>query len=73
MISFTIEDVMNVVNAISGYLVAIGVALFLTIVAIVGCRKRKTHEKYLVRAQASGAFLLVLVVIINMICIKMIS
>ena len=69
MISFTIEDVMNVVNAISGYLVAIGVALFLTIVAIVGCRKRKKHEKYLVRAQASGAFLLVLVVIINMICI----
>ena len=66
MISFTVEDVMNVINAISIYLIAIGVVFVLAIVAIVICKNKEKHIKYLVRAQAGGAFVLALIVIINM-------
>ncbi|SEA92759.1 beta-glucosidase [Pseudobutyrivibrio sp. ACV-2] len=69
MISFTVEDVMNVINAISIYLIAIGVVFVLAIVAIVICKNKEKHIKYLVRAQAGGAFVLALIAIINMICI----
>ncbi len=68
MIQFTMEDVVNVINSISGYLIAIGVVLVLAIAAVIGCRKQKNHVKFMVRAQAIGALVLALVVIINLIC-----
>ena len=69
MIEFSMEDVMNVVNTISGYLIAIGVVLVLAIVAMVGCMKQKDHVKFMVRAQAGGALVLALVIILNLICL----
>ena len=57
MIEFSMEDVMNVVNTISGYLIAIGVVLVLAIVAMVGCMKQKDHVKFMVRAQAEEMIL----------------
>lgn len=69
MISFTTEDVINVLNSISSYLIAIGVVLVLAVVAMIACMKQKDHVKFMVRAQAGAALILALTIIVNLICV----
>ncbi len=68
MIQFTMEDVVNVVTSIKGYLIAIAVVLVLVIAAMIVCRKQKAHVKFMVRGQAIGCLILALTIIINLIC-----
>ena len=69
MLSINIADVINVLKTLTPYLVAIGVFLVLAIIVSVACMKMQKSKKKFIRKQAWIAFLLALVVIVNMICI----
>lgn len=68
MLAINIEDVMNVLNTLKPYLIAIGVVLALAVIVTVACMKMKKPVKKLVRKEAWIAFLLAVVVIVNLIC-----
>ncbi len=68
MLQINMDDVMNVLNSCKPYLIGIAVALVLAIVVTVACMKLKKPVKKLVRKEAWIAFLLVLVVLVNLIC-----
>ena len=68
MLAINIEDVMNVLNTLKPYLIAIGIVLALAVIVTVACMKMKKPVKKLVRKEAWIASLLAVVVIINLIC-----
>lgn len=68
MLQINMDDVMNVLNSCKPYLIGIAVALVLAIVVTVACMKLKKPVKKLVRKEAWIAFLLALVVLVNLIC-----
>lgn len=68
MLAINIEDVKNVLNTCKPYLIAIGVVLVLAIIATIAVKKMQTAKKKFIRSQSWIAFLLILVVIVNMIC-----
>ena len=68
MLAINMDDVMNVLNACKPYLIALGVVLALAIIVTVACMKMKKSKKKLIRKQAWIAFLLAVVVIVNLIC-----
>lgn len=68
MLAINMDDVVNVLNSCKPYLIALGVVLALAIVVTVACMKLKKPVKKLVRKEAWIAFLLAVVVIVNLIC-----
>ena len=52
------EDVVSVVQQISGYLIAIGIALIAMIIVMIVARKAGKPKKGFIRSQAALAFLL---------------
>ena len=51
MLAINIDDVINVINSIRSYLIALGVFLVLAIVVTVACAKLNVSFKKLVRKQ----------------------
>lgn len=68
MLAINMDDVINILNSCKPYLIALGVVLALAIVVTVACMKLKKPVKKLVRKEAWIAFLLAVVVIVNLIC-----
>ena len=68
MLAINMDDVINVLNSCKPYLIALGVVLALAIFVTVACMKLKKPVKKLVRKEAWIAFLLAVVVIVNLIC-----
>ena len=68
MLAINIDDVMNVLNTCKPYLIALAVVLLAAIIVTVAVRKLAAPKKKFVRSQSWIAFLLVVVVIVNMIC-----
>lgn len=68
MLSINMDDVVNVLNSCRPYIIALVVVLVLAIIVTVACMKLKKPLKQLVRKEAWLAFLLALVIIVNMIC-----
>ncbi len=73
MLAINMDDVINVLNSCKPYLIALGVVLALAIVVTVACMKLKKPVKKLVRKEAWIAFLLAVVVIVNLICFILMS
>ena len=67
MLAINMDDVINVLNSCKPYLIALGVVLALAIVVTVACMKLKKPVKKLVRKEAWIAFLLAVVVIVNLV------
>lgn len=67
MLAINIDDVINVLSALKGHLIALGVVLVLGIIVAVACRKMAVSKRKLVRSQAGIAVLLAVVIIVNMI------
>ena len=68
MLAINIDDVMNVLNTCKPYLIALAVVLLAAIIVTVAVRKLAAPKKKFIRSQSWIAFLLVVVVIVNMIC-----
>ena len=45
MLSINMDDVINVINSIKGYLIGFGIVAVLLIVAMIACRKMKKSKK----------------------------
>lgn len=69
MITFTLKDVMDVLNTVKVHLAAIGIVLIIAVIVMIACRKLKDHTKFMIRAQAGCALALSLVIIANLICV----
>ena len=67
MLAINIDDVMNVLNTCKPYLIALAVVLLAAIIVTVAVRKLAAPKKKFIRSQSWIAFLLVVVVIVNMI------
>lgn len=68
MLAINIDDVKNVLNTCKPYLIALGVIFVLAIAVTIAVRKMQAAKKKFIRSQSWIAFLLALVVIVNMIC-----
>lgn len=68
MLAINIDDVMNVLNTCKPYLIALGVILVLAVAVTLGVMKMQVAKRKFIRSQSWIAFLLALVVIVNMIC-----
>ncbi len=68
MLQINMDDVINVLNSCKPYLIALGIVLILAIIVTVAAVKCKKPVKKLVRKEAWLAFLLAVVVIVNLIC-----
>ena len=68
MLDINWSDVMSIIDLITPYLIAIGVAIVLGIIITVAVMKVKEPRKYLIRSQARVAVLIAIVVIVNLIC-----
>lgn len=44
MLSINMDDVINVINSIKGYLIGFGIVAVLLIVAMIACRKMKSPK-----------------------------
>ena len=68
MLAINIDDVKNVLNTCKPYLIALAVVLVLAIVITIAVSKMQKSKRKMFRSQSWLAFLLALVVIVNMIC-----
>lgn len=68
MLSINMEDVINVLNTLKPYLIALGVVVVLALIAIIACLKLPKPRKFLIRTQAGAALLLAVAIIANLIC-----
>lgn len=68
MLDINWSDVMNIINLITPYLIAIAAAIVLGIIITVAVMKVKEPKKYLIRSQTRVAVVIALVVIVNLIC-----
>ena len=69
MLSINMDDVINVINSIKGYLIGFGIVAVLLIVAMIACRKMKKSKKYLIRFNAGLGIVLALGVTVNLILV----
>ena len=69
MLQVDIEDVLAVLDLCVPYLVVIGVAVVAMLVAMVSVRKRPKPRRFLVRAQAAIACVLVVAISVNLLCL----
>ena len=68
MLSINLDDVMQVLTNVRGYLIAFGVVALLAIVVMIAVRKLPKAKKKMIRAQAGLAILLTLTIVVNLIC-----
>lgn len=68
MLAINMDDVINVLTSIAPYLIALAVVLVLALIVIIAVRKAETSKRKLIRSEAGIAFLLALVIIVNLIC-----
>ncbi len=68
MLSINLDDVMQVLTNVRGYLIAFGVVALLAIVVMIAVRKLPKAKKMMIRAQAGLAILLALTIVVNLIC-----
>ena len=68
MLAINIDDVINVLNTCKPYLITLGVILALAVIITIAVMKLPKAKKKFIRSQSWIAFLLALVVIVNMIC-----
>ena len=68
MLSINLDDVMQVLTNVRGYLIAFGVVALLAIVVMIAVRKLPKAKKKMIRAQAGLAILLALTIVVNLIC-----
>lgn len=68
MLAINLEDVVNVLNAVKPYLIALAAALVLTLVVIAAAGRLPRPRRFLVRGQAGLALALATAVIVNLIC-----
>ena len=69
MLSINMDDVINVINSIKGYLIGFGIVAVLLIVAMIACHKMKKSKKYLIRFNAVLGIVLALGVTVNLILV----
>lgn len=69
MLSINMDDVINVINSIKGYLIGFGIVAVFLIVAMIACRKMKKSKKYLIRFNAVLGIVLALGVTVNLILV----
>lgn len=69
MLSINMDDVINVINSIKGYLIGFGIVAVLLIVAMIACRKMKKSKKYLIRFNAVLGIVLALGVTVNLVLV----
>ena len=67
MLAINMDDVIKVLNAVKGHLIALGIVLVLGIVIAVACMKLPKATKKLVRSQTGIAVILAVVIIVNLI------
>ena len=68
MISFEMEDLIGVLQGLTPYFIAIGVAIVAAVVACVAAGKLPKARKSFIRGETLLAMLLVVAVVVNMIC-----
>ena len=68
MLSINLDDVMQVLTNVRGYLIAFGVVTLLAIVVMIAVRKLPKAKKMMIRAQSGLAILLALTIVVNLIC-----
>ena len=68
MLAINMSDVMNVINSIKPYLIAIGVIIVVAIIIMIAVGKMAKPKKRLVRGSAFLACLLGIVLCVNLIC-----
>ena len=68
MLSINLDDVMQVLTNVCGYLIAFGVVALLAIVVMIAVRKLPKAKKMMIRAQSGLAILLALTIVVNLIC-----
>ena len=68
MLAINLEDVVNVLNAVKPYLIALAAALVLALVVIAAAGRLPRPRRFLVRGQAGLALALAAAVIVNLIC-----
>ena len=68
MLSINLDDVMQVLTNVRGYLIAFGVVALLVIVVMIAVRKLPKAKKKMIRAQSGLAILLALTIVVNLIC-----
>ena len=68
MLSINLDDVMQVLTNVRGYLIAFGVVLALAIVVMIAVRKLPKAKKKMIRTQSGVAILLALTIVVNLIC-----
>ena len=68
MLSINLDDVMQVLANVRGYLIAFGVVALLAIVVMIAVRKLPKAKKKMIRAQSGLAILLALTIVVNLIC-----
>ena len=68
MLSINLDDVMQVLTNVRGYLIAFGVVALLAIVVMIAVRKLPKAKKKMIRAQSGLAILLALTIVVNLIC-----
>ena len=68
MLSINLDDVMQVLTNVRGYLIAFGVVALLAIIVMVAVRKLPKAKKKMIRAQSGLAILLALTIVVNLIC-----
>ena len=73
MLSINLDDVMQVLTNVRGYLIAFGVVALLAIVVMIAVRKLPKAKKKMIRAQSGLAILLALTIVVNLICTGPIS
>ncbi len=67
MLDINMADVMNVLNNISGYLIAMAIILIVAIIVCVCCRNMDKARKFMVRSQTWIVAVLAVVIIVNLI------
>ena len=68
MITFEMEDLIGVLQGLTPYLIAMGVAIIAAIAVIIAVKKLPKSKKHMIRWEAVIAMLLVIVLCANLIC-----
>ena len=68
MITFEMEDLIGVLQGLTPYLIAMGVAIIAAIAVIIAVKKLPKPKKHMIRWEAVIAMLLVIVLCANLIC-----
>lgn len=68
MLAINMDDVIGVLSSVSTQLIVIGIALVVAIVAIIAVMKLPKKLKRLIRGEACLAFVLVVLIMVNLMC-----